>query len=166
MSMTLSDAEQISNKVINLVASKPRDKFYGTSQLHGHSVRDIHNAFALEIAKRRRIANFDSTLKEQCRIFAEKTATLLGSMRMVFISDVDAEKLNRLSHDSLEYKKLFAQLISTQLDDNNPAWQEFLQLEALDSFNNFCWTLEASDPHYWYKIYTHLDLLYDESDEI
>ena len=161
--MTLNEADQISDFVINLVASKPRKGFCRTSQLRGRSMCEISNAFALATAKRRQISSYDPALREKCKEFADKAGALVASLKMVFIPDTDAEKLNQLPHDSTEYKKVFSQLMIRQLDDSDPESQQFLKLETLDSFNNYCWTLDASDPLYWQKIYTHLGLPYDET---
>jgi len=159
----LVEAERISQYVTNLIASKPRDGFCRASHLHGHSLCEISNAFALVLAKRRHIAGDDPSSRNQCREFADKAGGLVPALRMAVIPDADAEQLGRLARESFEWKRAFSDLISKQLDDRDPEWQRFLKLEALDSFNNYCWTLNPSDPLYWQKVYTHLDLPYDET---
>jgi len=136
--MTLVEAERISEYVTNLIASKPRDGYCRTSQLRGHSLCEISNAFALVIAKRRQVAGDDPSLRKQCRGFADKAGALVPALRMAVIPDADAEKLSRLARESADYGRAFSQLISKQLDDRDPEWQRYLKLEALDSFDNYC----------------------------
>ena len=48
------------------------------------------------------------------------------------------------------------------LEDKSPEMQRFLKLQTLDSFNNFCWSLDPADAEYWKKVYVQLDLPYDD----
>ena len=164
--MTLAQAEKISSLVAGVVGSKGHSGFCRRSQFGGCSLVDISNAIALVIAKNRQVAYQDANARRRCREYADKAGALVVSLRMVVIPDAEAEKLSRLDRNSAEYKAARGQLLSSLLDDNNPEWQRFLKLEALDSFDNYCWTLDSADPLYWQKVYTHLDLAYDETSQV
>lgn len=47
-----------------------------------------------------------------------------------------------------------------------PNGSVFSNLKLWTHFDNYCWTLYPSDPLYWQKIYTHLDLPYDETSPV
>jgi hypothetical protein len=123
---------------------------------------EISNAFALVIAKNRQIVARDPNARRLCKEYAEKAAALLISLRMIVIPDAEAERLSRLKYDSQEYDEARRKLVITLLEDKSPEWQRFQKLEGLESFNNYCWSLDANDPLYWRNVYTHLHLPYDE----
>jgi hypothetical protein len=160
--MTLAEAEAISSMVPAVVASTGSSGFCRRSQLGNWSMVEISNAFALMIAKNRQLVGADLNGKRLCREYAEKASGILVSLRMIVISDADADRLGRLERGSAEYEEARRKLVIGLLEDRSPEWQRFLKLEGLDSFNGFCWSLDAGDGDYWRKVYGRLNLPYQE----
>jgi hypothetical protein len=156
--MTVAQAEAICSVVPGVVASKGSSGFCHRSQLGNWSMVDISNAFALLIAKNRQMVAADANARRLCKEYAEKAGALLVSLRMIVISDADAERLSRLDRGSPEYDEARRKLVISLLEDKSPEWQRFLKLEGLDAFNNYCWSLDADDPLYWKQVYARLNL--------
>ena len=158
--MTLKEAEKISNYVTDIFAQKPRNELLRESQLRGYSFPDIHHAYALVIALRRQLGAFDPNIKQESQKYADLAAGLVASFSMSVMPDEDASRLASIPKDSAEHKKEFVKTVMAQGDKrhSNPAWAK---LESLDSFNQFCWTLDPEDTLYWQNVYTHLGLPYD-----
>src|SRR3954464_9640375 len=161
--MNLAQAEAISLALPDVVGSRGRSEFCRRSQLGNWSMVDIFNAFALMIAKNRQMVATDPNARRLCYAYAEKAGALLTSLRMIVIPDAEADRLSRFERDSPEYAEARRKLVISLLEDKSPEWQRFLKLENLDSFNNFCWSLESDDPQYWKKIYGHLNLPFVET---
>ena len=158
--MTLKEAEKISNYVTDIFAQKPRNEFLRESQLRGYSFPDIHHAYALVIALRRQLGAYDPKLKHESQKYADLAAGLVASFPMSVMPDEGANRLAPISKNSAEHKKEFVKTVIAQGDKwhSNLAWAK---LESLDSFNQFCWTLDPEDTLYWQNVYTHLELPYD-----
>ena len=158
--MTLEEAKKISDNVINTFAQKPRNEVLCESQLHGRSFFEIHSAFALVIALSRQLGAYDPNLNDKAHKQADLIAGLVTSFPMSVIPDEVANRLSVFPKDSDDYKKAFVKAMIANADKwhSNPAWGK---LETLNSFNQFCWTLDPKDSLYWQKIYTHLGLPYD-----
>lgn len=161
--MTLNKAEEISDHVINLLAQKAPTAFCRRSQLRGQSLPEIANALSLVIAKRRQIAGLDSAMRSECRDFAQKANALLWSLHMVIIRDEDADELAQLQKDTVEFKHGLVRALTKRHEVDAAEWNQVLTHETLDSFDDYCWTLNAFEPLYWQQIYTHLKLPYDEN---
>lgn len=161
--MTLKKAEETSDHVINMLAQKAPTAFCRRSQLRGQSLPEIASALSLVIAKRRQIAGLDSTMRSECRDFAQKANALLWSLHMVIIGDEDADELAQLQKDTVEFKHRLISAMTHRHEVDAEEWNRILALETLDSFDSYCWTLDAFDPLYWQQVYTHLKLSYDES---
>lgn len=123
---------------------------------------EIFKAFALIIAKNRQTVAADANAKRLCKEYAERAGGLLTSLRMIVIPDAEADRLSRLERDSPEYNEARRKLVISLLEDKSPEMQRFLKLQTLDSFNNFCWSLDSADSAYWKKVYGQLDLPYDD----
>src|SRR5262245_43017708 len=133
--MTLAQAEAISLVLPEVLASKDRSGFCRRSQLGNWSMIDIFNAFALMIAKNRQLVGQDANAKRLCKEYAEKAGALLVSLRMVVISDADADRLGRLNRDSPEFHEARQKVVIGLLEDRSPEGHRFLKLETLDAFN-------------------------------
>jgi hypothetical protein len=96
-----------------------------------------------------------------CKEYAEKAGALMMSLRMTVIPDAEADRLSGLDRNSPEYEEARRKLVISLLEDKSPEWQRFLKLGTLDSFNDFCWRLEADDAQYWKTVYVQLGLPYD-----
>jgi hypothetical protein len=160
--MTLAQAESICSVLPEVVASKGRSEFCRRSQLGNWSMVEIFKAFALIIAKNRQTVAADANAKRLCKEYAERAGALLTSLRMLVIPDAEADRLSRFERDTPEYNEARRKLVISLLEDKSPEMQRFLKLQTLDSFNNFCWSLNSDDPLYWKKVYGNLDLPYDE----
>ena len=156
--MTLAQAESISSLLPDVVASRGSSEFCRRSQLGNWSIVDVSKAFALMIAKNRQLVADDPNAKRLCKEYAERASAFLVSLRMIVIPDADADRLKNLDRDSTEYNEARRKLVIALLEDRSPEMQKFLKLESLDSFNNYCWTLDPDDPGYWHRVYGQLDL--------
>jgi hypothetical protein len=161
--MTLAEAETISLALPDVVASRGSSDFCRRSQLGNWSLVDIWKAFALMIAKNRQVVASDANARRLCNEYAEKAGALLMSLRMIVIPDAEADRLGLLKRGSKEYEEARRKLIIHLLEDKSPEWQRFLKLQALESFNNHCWTLDSDDATYWQKVYAYLELPYKEA---
>ena len=161
--MTLEKAKKISTDVIGIFSQKPPDSLWRRSQFHGYSNLDIYHAFALMLAFRRQMGFYDSALQIECRKSADVVTALMRSLRFV-VSDEKIEKLYQFPPQSNQFKETKGKLIGEQLRecDSNPEWQIISKKENFDVFNGFCWSLDAEDILYWQKVYSHLDLPYDQ----
>jgi hypothetical protein len=158
--MTIAQAEALCSTVPDVVASKGSSGFCRRSQLGNWSMVDIAKAFALMIARNRQLVAHDKNARRLCKEYAEKAAALLVSLRMIVISDSDADNLSRLERNSDEYNEARQKIVIGLLEDKSPEWQRFLKLESLEAFNDYCWTLEPDDPQYWDRVHERLKLPY------
>jgi hypothetical protein len=156
--MTLAQAEEITSALPTVVASRGSSEFCRRSQLGNWSMVEIAKAFALVIAQNRHTISADPNGPRLCKQYADRAAALLTSLRMIVIPDAEADRLAPLDRNSAEYDEARRKMIITLLQDKSPEWQRFLKLETLDSFNNFCWTLDPTDAEYWPKIYNRLQM--------
>ncbi|MDD5139114.1 MAG: hypothetical protein PHY43_02505 [Verrucomicrobiales bacterium] len=160
--MTLDQAHKIAEIATDAFASKPRNNFCARSKLCGHSFLEISRAFALVIAGRRQIAGDDQELKTECAKLADSAGALIASLDMMVVPDEQFELLARFTDNTPERQRVMLEIIHNQ--KNNADEEKELEKEETPlSFNSFCWTLNYQDPLFWQKIYTHLDLPYDES---
>jgi hypothetical protein len=164
--MTLAQAEAISSVVPEVVASRGSSGFCRRSQLGNWSLVEISQAFALMIAKNRQLVDQDPNARRLCKDYAEKAAAVLASLRMTVIHDAEADRLSKLDRDSAEYDEARRKLVISLLQDTSPEGQRFLKLESLESFNNYCWTLDAADSLYWKKVYDRLSIPFDEKAQV
>ncbi|MDD5139632.1 MAG: hypothetical protein PHY43_05140 [Verrucomicrobiales bacterium] len=153
--MTLKEAEDITSHVINLIAAKPRSAYCRVSQLRGHPLPVIYNAFCLVIAKQRQIGSYDPNLRKVSHAYADKADGLVGSLSIAVLCDADVDRLGQLPKESPEFKRLFLEAIHRRREQSDLEWQK-TDREAFVAFDNYCWSLESDDPLYWQKIYTHL----------
>jgi hypothetical protein len=160
--MTLAQADEICSVLPQVLASRGRSEFCRRSQLGNWSMVDIFKAFALVIARNRQSVAADGNARRLCNEYAEKAAALLTSLRMIVIPDAEADRLSRLERDSPEYHEARRKLVISLLEDKSPEMQRVLKLRTLESFNNFCWSLDADDALYWKKVYGQLDLPFDD----
>ncbi|HUS37733.1 MAG TPA: hypothetical protein VM680_20455 [Verrucomicrobiae bacterium] len=156
--MTLAQAEEITSALPTVIASRGSSEFCRRSQLGNWSMVEIAKAFALVIAQNRQTVSADPNARTLCKQYADRAAALLTSLRMIVIPDAEADRLAPLDRNSAEYDEARRRLVITLLQDRSPEWQRFLKLETLDSFNNYCWTLDATDPQYGQKIHDRLQI--------
>jgi hypothetical protein len=160
--MTLAQADEICSVLPQVFASRGRSEFCRRSQLGNWSMVEIFKAFALVIARNRQTVAADANARRLCKEYAEKAGALLTSLRMIVIPDAEADRLGRLERDSPEYNEARRKLVISLLEDKSPEMQRFLKLQTLESFNNFCWSLDPADALYWKKVYGQLDLAFDD----
>lgn len=158
--MTLAQAEAIASALPTVIASKGSSEFCRRSQLGNWSLVEIAKAFALVIAQNRQTVSAEPHGRALCKQYVDRATAILAALRMIVIPDAEADRLAPLDHTSAEYEEARRKLIITLLEDKSPEWQRFLKLETLDTFNNYCWTLDPSDPQYWDNIYARLHLPY------
>ena len=159
--MTLEEAKKISDHVTEISAQKPRDGCLRESQLRGYSPFDIHHAYALMIAFRRQVGAYDPTLNLETRKFADLAAGLVISIPAMTLPDDVANRLSQIPKESDEHKRVKVGIIAKQIKqwNSDPAWGK---QERLGAFCEFCCLLNPEDPLYWQKVYSHLDLPYNQ----
>ena len=123
---------------------------------------EIWTAFALMIAKNRQLVAADPNGKRLCKAYAERASGILVSLRMIVISDADADRLSKLQRGSAEYDEARKKMVIGLLEDRSPEWQRFLKLEDLDSFNAFCWSFDSAGAEYWRKVHERLNLPFQD----
>jgi hypothetical protein len=164
--VTLDEAEQVTNRLIDLIAAKPPDAFCRASEMRGNTLPTINNAFFLIIAARRHVAHDDETLHGISREYADKVEALVGSLSVVVLPDDDMDRLNRLQKGSSEFNRVRIDAVLRRMAQCDLELKKVPNRESFLSFNDYCWSLNPRDPLYWQRIYTHLDLPYDENSPI
>ena len=102
-------------------------------------------------------------MRSECGDFAQKANALIWALHMAVIRDEDADRLAQLEKDTPEFNRGLVSALNHRREFDVEEWNQTLALETLDSFDNYCWTLDPFDPLYWQQIYTHLKLPYDEN---
>jgi hypothetical protein len=161
--MTLNQAEEITSRLIDFMARKPPNACRRVSQLGGHTLPVFHNAFCLVVAKQRQVADDDPKLREVSCAYADKADALVGSLSRSVLLDEDMDRLDMLQKGSPEFNRLFVDSVQRRIAQCDFEWKRKPNHESLVAFNEYCWSLEPGDSLYWQKVYTHLDIAYDEN---
>jgi hypothetical protein len=97
------------------------------------------------------------------RAHADKIDELFGFLSSVVVADNDMDRLEKMQRASPEYNRLFIDAIQRRMTQCDLEWKQKPNHESIASFNAYCWSLDPGNPLYWQKIYTHLDIAYDEN---
>jgi hypothetical protein len=161
--MTLKESEDITTHLINLMAANPPNACCRASQLRGHTLPVFHDAFCLIIAKQRQIASNDPKLREVSCAYADKADVLVRSLSIAVLYDDDMDRLEKLEKGSPEFNRVLIDAVQRRMAQRDLEWKKKPNHESLASFNEYCWSLNPNEPLYWQKIYTQLDMPYDEN---
>jgi hypothetical protein len=159
--MTLNSAEEITSYVTNLIATKPPDACCRLSQLRGHTLPEIYNAFCLIIATQRQIGSYDPSSRAVSREYADRADMLFGALSFAVLCDADMDRLAEMQKDSPEFTRAFLDAIYRRREQSEAELKA--DREAFVTFHDYCWSIESADPLYWQRIYTRLDLPYGET---
>jgi hypothetical protein len=136
------------------------------SELKGYPLLEIDTACKLIIA----VKFLEFTGKQECDDLFKKVVGHFGfsiySLFTLFVEDDEFNELNKMDRISSDFKKRIGILMSKGVDESNLIYQQFLRFESMESFGNFCHHIGPDDPLYWQKIYTHLNLPYNDESSI
>jgi len=157
--LTPSTAEPILDIVADALQQDDGLPFHPLSCLKGYDVFQIDIALKLRIANdlllltlMGREAELEGRVKEW--------ASIPQFIVTLFVPDAERNKLRALSKGSPEYTKLWLKMMPSYILPDFSIDPKFGRLELLSSFADYCRKIGATDPLYWQKIYTRLELPY------